>query len=135
VRTCTPNNAGLGGAIGVALSFAALFFLSRNYGPKVYELLTRTLPAIEKRLAAPTPKSQAITAPTEREEIEALAIEIKAVRAKLDVEAQGQFFQSLYLTAASVLSTLFWGFGELGASQYIEMAKTCVKASSSVPIT
>lgn len=123
--TCTPGDAGLGGSIGVALSFAALF-LSRNYGNKVYKLITETLPEIELKLDPPDGKQQALSGTetgSQAEALKALANEVAGVKAQLDVERQGHFGQNLYLATASVLSTLFWGFGEWGVSHFVACAK------------
>jgi hypothetical protein len=128
VKTCTPGDAGLGGALGVALSFAALF-LSGNYGSKVYELITITLPTIEKRLARPEQGKNETDNPNQGEAIETMKNKIAALQAQFKIERQGQLIQNQYLAAMSIISTLFWGFGEWGVRHYFEMIETCVALS------
>jgi len=121
VKYNRPNDGGRGGAIAVALSFAALF-LTRSYGTMIHKLITVTLPGIKEKIGAagvsPSPHADPVVAQLQKE-IEALKAASQAVNVQLQVDAQGQENQNRYLAFSSVVGTISWGFGDMAAQHFL----------------
>jgi hypothetical protein len=108
--TKSAQDGGRGGALAVALSFAVLF-LSRGYGTRVYDILTKEAPEAIAELDKLTGKSgnRVITAD---EKIDALV-------SKTRIDAQVQESQNIFLAASSAIGTIAWGFGDMVAQYFI----------------
>ena len=87
-----PSLGGLGGALGTAFAFVALF-LRPDYGLRLYEILLKGIPPDLPKL-------------------EQLEAKLNAVEEALRVNSNGLTFQNGAIAIASVIGTLFWAFGE-----------------------
>lgn len=99
-------DAGRGGALAVALSFATLF-LSRGYGDRVYSILTvdadTASQLVAKLRGEVDDKAKLVTADQK----------LDALFTKIQIDAGDQQVQNFYLAWSSVVGTIFWGFGDL----------------------
>ena len=105
-----PDEGGRGGAIGVAISFFALF-ASRSYGDLFLEHYNGELQKIRNGFANETYGTES--------ELRSLRTRIDALDGKLKLDKLGQKRQSLFLSVSSIGSTIFWGFGDKFAG-YVE---------------
>lgn len=115
---------GRGGAIGSTLALLFIF-ISRDYGTKLYEALTRELPDLKARIekkkaGAPAGGEERMGTIEER----VARLELKATEAKtelstlvtrINIDAQGNRSQSIWLAVATCIGTMTWGFGDLAA--------------------
>jgi hypothetical protein len=132
--TCNPNDAGRGGALAVALSFAALF-LSKSYGALIYDLITKTIPEIERNIGASPETTPPVSAEIKPFYDRLVMLENKStgLAAKLGTDANGQKIQNGYLAAASIIGTLVWGFGDL-ASPHLSTWGSCKNTAIQAPV-
>jgi hypothetical protein len=94
-RNC-PAQGGRGGAIATVVAFAILF-LRPDYGLRIYE-------ERKSRISPNLPQ------------IEQLNLELKALIAGLRINSSGQAHQNRALVIASIIGTIFWGFGDVFAT-------------------
>lgn len=106
------SHGGRGGAIGVALSFGALFLSVRNrYNSiDVLDLTSQELFSI---------LGQEMTI---NEQVEANASRIEALKNDLKRSQKSAFLENVALALAGVISTIFWGFGDLFAGFLVLLA-------------
>lgn len=96
------SNGGRGGAIAVIVAFAVLF-LRRDYGKKSYDTILEDVP-------------EQVDGLDYEKAIQALHERVLAVDRRVALDADGQRLQNKALTWASVIGTIFWGFGDLFAA-------------------
>jgi hypothetical protein len=108
--TKSAQDGGRGGALAVALSFAVLF-LSRGYGTKVYDVLTKEAQAVNTNLQKIRGAAGG-GALTSDQKIDALV-------SKTTIDADVQHNQNVYLAWSSGIGTIAWGFGDIAAQWLI----------------
>lgn len=98
------SHAGRGGALGVALSFAALFLLSydRYHTVEIVSSSSDELLALLSETSSDDPR---ILAETNSGIIRAISTDLRRTRVQTRRE-------NISLTISGVVSTLFWGFGD-----------------------
>lgn len=101
------DDGGRGGAAAVALSFAILF-VSRGYGSRIYQALTKEAAAIRANLTA-------LSGDAEDQAVVGTEDKVNALVSKTTIESQTQEIQNVYLAWSTVIGTLTWGFGDLVA--------------------
>ncbi|WP_195819414.1 hypothetical protein [Roseobacter sp. MH60115] len=96
-----------GGALGVAISFLALF-LSKDYGSMVqkrlgtqYNQLLARLDKIEGQEENPVAS-----------QIAAVKSEMEALSMAISVDKAGERRQNYFIAASASTATIFWGFGD-----------------------
>lgn len=106
-------DAGRGGAIGVATSFA-MFFGRRNYPKLIYSTHEKI-----KELTAKLAELAQLNAPSSciESDIADLKEQVALVESYFAVNAGSQSFQNILLTISSVTGTLAWGWGDWLADQ------------------
>lgn len=101
------SHGGRGGAIAVAISLFALF-ATRNHATYLYDALTgkdhEIMTLIEELTGAERP---------DEDWQETIKTRFAALERRLELEAEGQFAQNLYLAFATAIGTIFWGFGDI----------------------
>ena len=105
--TKNAQDGGRGGAAAVALSFVILF-LSRGYGTKIYEALTKEAATIRANL-------DALLGNGKNQPAIRIEDKVNALVSKAKIESQTQEIQNFYLAWSSVFGTLTWGFGDIVA--------------------
>ena len=108
-----PLEGGRGGAIAVALALTALF-ATRNYAAEVYDALTSPAQDLQSRILKLT-KGRLAEAP----KLATPEQKMKALEARLKLEAEGQRMQNFWLALSTAVGTIFWGFGDLFAASII----------------
>lgn len=109
VQQGDTSHGGRGGAVGVAFSFLALFLSVRNRYNSI-DLVDSTSEELFQILELESNAEQRIAVNSQR--IEALKRDLKRSQANA-------FKENCYLATAGVLSTMFWGFGDLLAEALI----------------
>jgi hypothetical protein len=110
----SPSDGGRGGAVADTIALF-IFFFSRDYGTGVYNILRVStdlrifLTKIEKNLAFDSAEAR----------IKNIEEEIKALEAKLKIEASGQRDLNLFIALSAAIGTLTWGFGDILACHLI----------------
>lgn len=108
-----PLEGGRGGALAVALALTTLF-ATRNYAAEVYDALTNPAQDLQTRILRLT-KGRL----KERPQLATPEQKMKALEARLKLEAEGQSLQNFWLALATGVGTLFWGFGDVFAGWII----------------
>lgn len=109
-----PVDGQRGGAIAVVVSLWILF-LRRNYGERVYRAIVELSPSIEKKLEDMA-ENKPVTAFSDIE----LTIVLLGLVGRINVEADEQRVQNIALFLASVVGTMFWGFGDAIATKLLQ---------------
>lgn len=104
---------GQGGAIGVALAFW-IIFLNRNLGERLYKSILAGNSSLSEKLELLADKKPMADF-TNAE----LTTAMTATMARFSVESEEQRDQNKALVWASVLGTIFWGFGDRFADYLI----------------
>jgi len=118
----SPEKAGRGGVLGLAITLGFLF-VSRDYGSRFFKTLTDTLPNIRVaiREMKETPSTQTIERPEPT--VKELEHRIKLLAQSIDIDRQGHDTENKFLAAATVIATLVSGFGDVIAKRLIEFVK------------
>lgn len=103
-----PDDAGRGGAIGVIVSFAALFLLSIDRYHSI-EILDSSYQTLFESLSDASQEDPRLL-------IERNAARIDAIKSDLKHARFQTRWENYSLAGSSILSTLFWGFGDIFAS-------------------
>jgi hypothetical protein len=112
-----PSRGGQGGAVAVAFSFFVLF-IRRDYGTRVYTAITKDLPNLRAQIKNLRDGNDPAAANSDG--VAEVKRQITAIVARLETEAKGQKRQNIALALATVIGTIAWGFGDLGAQCLVE---------------
>ncbi|HEV2962129.1 MAG TPA: hypothetical protein VG649_09920 [Candidatus Angelobacter sp.] len=107
-----PADGGRGGAVAVALAFIVLF-VRRDYGSRVYDALTKDIPALRQQIR--NLREGKADVPKDGENLAEIKKQVTAIVSRLDTESDGQKDQNRALAWASCIGTIAWGFGDLAA--------------------
>jgi len=118
--TRSAADANRGGAVGtvVALGF---MFATRDYGMKLYNMLTRDVPEFKEHIAhlkgLPATASSADIAP----KIVALGEQLDALVAALEIDGSARKTENKYLAFATGVGTLMTAFGDVIARHFFHL--------------
>ncbi len=118
----SPENAGRGGVLGLAITLGFLF-VSRDYGSRFFKTLTDTIPRI--RATIQEMKERQSTSMAERAPLTSPELEqrISVLAQSIDIDRQGHETENRFLAAATVIATLVSGYGDVIAKRLIEVLK------------
>jgi hypothetical protein len=106
------QDGGRGGAVAVAIAFAALF-VRHDFGQKAYDTVAIEVPKVKQELAAFLESMYPSAAPAAHSQaIENLTARIDGLVEQVRINSSGQSRQNGWLAAASIVGTLAWGFGD-----------------------
>jgi hypothetical protein len=109
-----PVDAGRGGALAVALAFLTLF-MHRSQGDRIFTILADEGPRLLASLD-PDGEDKEKSAAAQLEKVErGLADLFGAIKATRRYESRQASRINVHLSAASVVGTLVWGFGDVVA--------------------
>jgi hypothetical protein len=116
VAVCVTKDAadgGRGGAIADAIALSVML-VSRNYAARLYKIITRLRSESKEEYGKhdETAVSRTVVRSIVKNEIDSLLN-------LLNVDAQSQKLQNRYLATATCIGTLFWGFGDWIARQFL----------------
>jgi hypothetical protein len=99
-----PDDGGRGGALAVAISFAALF-VSRGHGRRFIDAAEEigTLESVLGKFKGTKARQP---------DLDQIKFKLKALRDGIAIDAHRQKVQNGYIAAAAVVGTLAWGFGD-----------------------
>lgn len=100
-----------GGAVGVMLSFAALFLLSTDRYHSI-DVLDKNSEKFFSALSAATQDDASFLSERNSARIDAIKYDLKRARMQTN-------WENASLAISSVISTLFWGFGDIMAQWFL----------------